>query len=95
MPPEECDIEKNPSATVSKFRQFPPDCFYSFMPLAVSHLSIRFMVGVTQITVVQFLKVSDLGAETPNSFARHCETTDSTPSSRLLCRHAEVDHFST
>jgi hypothetical protein len=60
------------------------------MPLAMSNLSLCFMVGLTAILDIQFLKVC--GAETPDLFAKHCETTDSNPSSRLLCRKAELDH---
>jgi hypothetical protein len=43
------------------------------MPLAVSDLSQRFISALPPILVVQFLKVSDLVAETPDLFPKHCK----------------------
>jgi hypothetical protein len=43
------------------------------MPLAMSDLSRRFMVGFTAILLIQFLKVCDLNTETRNLFTKHCE----------------------
>jgi len=45
------------------------------MPLAVSNLSLYFVAALTprtSILGVQISKVRDLGAETPNLFAKHC-----------------------
>jgi hypothetical protein len=64
---------KNPSSKVSQSGEFMPNFFQSLMPLAVSDLSLCFMVGLTPIVVVQFLKVCDLGAEVCNLVAKNCE----------------------
>jgi hypothetical protein len=64
---------KNPAAKVSQLREFLPDSFQPFMPLAVSDLCRRFMVRLTPILVIQFLNVSDLNAEARNFFTKHCE----------------------
>jgi hypothetical protein len=63
---------ENSSAEVSELAEFLLDGLEPFMPLAVSDLSLRFMVGLTAIVVIQFLKVCDLGAETPNLFTKDC-----------------------
>jgi hypothetical protein len=42
------------------------------MPLAVSHLSLWFVVALTPILIVQSLKVCDLSAETLNFFTKDC-----------------------
>ena len=43
------------------------------MPLAVSDLGLCVISASKPISVVQFLELRDLGAETPNLFAKHCE----------------------
>jgi hypothetical protein len=63
---------ENSSAKVSELAEFLLDGLEPFMPLAVSDLSLCFMVGLTAIVVIQFLKVCDLGAETPNFFTKDC-----------------------
>jgi hypothetical protein len=52
--------------------EFPLDGLKSFMPLAVSDLSSCFVVALTPILIVQFLKLCDLGAEAPNFFTKDC-----------------------
>jgi hypothetical protein len=42
------------------------------MPLAVSDLSLCFVVALTPILLIQLLKLNDLGAETPDLFAKDC-----------------------
>ena len=41
------------------------------MPLAVSHLSLRFMSARTSIFVIHLLNLRDLGAETTDLFPKH------------------------
>lgn len=43
------------------------------MPLAVIDLSLYFISVFPSIPIVQLLNLSDLGAETSNFFAKHCE----------------------
>jgi len=43
------------------------------MPLAVSDLCLCIISALTSILVVQLLKLCDLGAETSDFFAKHCE----------------------
>ena len=63
---------ENSSAKVSELGEFLLDCLKSFMPLAVSHLSLWFVVALTPIPIVQSLKVCDLSAETLNFFTKDC-----------------------
>lgn len=48
------------------------------MSLAVVDLSLYFISVLTPIPIVQLLNLSDLGAETPNFFAKHCEMIHTT-----------------
>jgi hypothetical protein len=43
------------------------------MPLAVSHLSFCFGVGLTAILLVQLLELSDFSAKISDLFTKHCE----------------------
>ena len=43
------------------------------MPLAVSNLSLGFILSLTAILLVQFLKARDLSAEIPNFFTKYCQ----------------------
>ena len=63
---------ENSSAKVSELAEFLLDGLEPFMPLAVSDLSLCFVVALTPIPIVQFLKVCDLGAETPDFFTKNC-----------------------
>ncbi len=63
----------NSSAKVSELGEFLLDCLQPFMPLAVSDLRLCFISALTPILVIQFLKVSDLNAETPDLFPKHCQ----------------------
>jgi len=63
---------ENSSAKVSELAEFLLDGLEPFMPLAVSDLSLCFVVALTPILIVQFLKVCDLGAETPDFFTKNC-----------------------
>ena len=63
---------ENSSAKVSELAEFLLDGLEPFMPLAVSDLSLCFVVALTPILIVQSLKVCDLGAETPNFFTKDC-----------------------
>jgi len=63
---------QNSSAKVSKLGEFLLDGLQPFVPLAVGHLSLCVISNLPPILVIQLLKVSDLGAEAPNLFAKHC-----------------------
>lgn len=63
---------ENSSAKVSELAEFLLDGLEPFMPLAVSDLSLCFVVALTPILIVQFLKVCDFGAETPDFFTKNC-----------------------
>ena len=43
------------------------------MPLAVSHLSFCFGVGLTAILLVQLLELSDFSTKVSDLFTKHCE----------------------
>jgi hypothetical protein len=63
---------ENSSAKASELAEFLLDGLEPFMPPAVSDLSLCFVVALPPILIVQFLKVCDLGAETPNFFTKDC-----------------------
>jgi hypothetical protein len=67
---------QNSSAKVSELGEFLLDGLQPFMPLAVSDLSLCFILTPTPrkpILIVQLLKVCDLVAETPDLFAKDFE----------------------
>jgi hypothetical protein len=64
---------KNAATEVGDLGQFLLDFLKSFMPLAVSHLSFCFGVGLTAVLLVQLLELSDFSAKIPDLFTKHCE----------------------
>jgi hypothetical protein len=63
----------NASAKVSKLSQFLLDCLQPFMPLAMGNLGLCVTSTLAPICTIQFLKLSDLHAETANFFSKHCK----------------------
>jgi len=68
----------NSSAKVSELREFLLDCLQPLVPLAVIDLSLYFISVLTPVSIVQLSNLRDLGAETPNFFAKHCEMIHTT-----------------
>ena len=64
---------KNAATEVGDLGQFLLDFLKSFMPLAVSHLSFCFGVGLTAVLLVQLLELSDFSAKISDLFTKHCE----------------------
>ena len=64
---------ENSSAKASELGKFLLDGLQPLMPLTVSDLSLWFISTSKPKSVVQLLNLSDLGAETPNLFAKHFE----------------------
>lgn len=67
---------ENSLAKASQLDQFLLDRLQPFKPLAVSYLSLGFVAVMTpraSILLIQLLKLGDLGAETSNLFAKHCQ----------------------
>ena len=64
---------KYAATEVGDLGQFLLDFLKSFMPLAVSHLSFCFGVGLTAILLVQLLELSDFSTKVSDLFTKHCE----------------------
>jgi len=62
----------NSSAKVSELGEFLLDCLETFLPLAMSNVSQRFISAFTPILLIRLSKLCDLHPETPNLFAKHC-----------------------
>jgi hypothetical protein len=58
----------NFSAKGSELAKFLLDCLQTFMPLAVSHLSIGLISALLPIEFVQPLNLGNLQTETPDLF---------------------------
>ena len=64
---------KNSPSEVRELGEFLLDGLQPLVPLAVSDLRLGFVAALTPVPVVQFLKVRDLGTESRNLFAKHCQ----------------------
>jgi len=63
----------NSSAKISELGKFLLDFLQPLLPLAVCDLGLWSISASEPISVVQLLKLCDLGAETPNLVVKHCE----------------------